>query len=133
MFSANLKPALRELAARSGRIVEFGDGDADEAVLGALKAVASADESSAQRAMLLKRGLIEMVKGQVVITERGYEMMQKAGVPPKLTPEERREEIAGTEEKRLSRFDHRGHREHRVELAQGQHANNRKWAANFIR
>jgi hypothetical protein len=109
LMSANLKPALRELAARSGRIVEFGDGDADDAVLGALKAVASADESSAQRAMLLKRGLIEMVKGQVVITERGYEMMQKAGVPPKLTPEERREEIAGTEEKRLSRFDHRGH------------------------
>jgi len=118
-FSANLKPALRELAARSGRIVEFGDGGADEAVLGALKAVASADESSAQRAMLLKRGLIEMVAGQVVITERGYEMMQKAGMPPKLTPEERREEIAGTEEKRLSRFNHRGHRGHGVELARG--------------
>ena len=109
---------VSELAARSGRIVEFGDGDADEAVLSALKAVASADESSAQRAMLLKRGLIEMVKGQVVITERGYEMMQKAGVPPKLTPEERREEIAGTEEKRLSMFDHRGRR---VEFAQGQY------------
>ena len=113
---------VSELAARSGRIVEFGDGDADEAVLSALKAVASADESSAQRAMLLKRGLIEMVKGQVVITERGYEMMQKAGVPPKLTPEERREEIAGTEERRLSMFDHRGHREHRVELARGDYA-----------
>ena len=150
-LSANLKPALRELAARSqqitefaqgqyvagllgiknavrlaarsGRIVEFGDGDADKAVLSALKAVASADESSAQRAMLLKRGLIEMVKGQVVITERGYEMMQKAGVPPKLTPEERREEIVGTEEKRLSMFDHRGHREHRVELARGDYLN----------
>lgn len=122
LFSANLKPALRELAARSGRIVEFGDGDADEAVLGALKAVASADETPAQRAMLLKRGLIEMVKGQVVINERGYEMMQKAGVPPKLTPEERREEIAGTEEKRLSRFDHRGHRERRVEFARGDYA-----------
>ena len=121
-FSANLKPALRELAARSGRIVEFGDGGADEAVLGALKAVASADESSAQRAMLLKRGLIEMVAGQVVITERGYEMMQKAGMPPKLTPEERREEIAGTEEKRLSRFNHRGHRGHGVELARGDYA-----------
>ena len=119
LMGSNLKPALRELAARSGRIVEFGDGDADEAVLSALKAVASADESSAQRAMLLKRGLIEMVKGQVVITERGYEMMQKAGVPPKLTPEERREEIAGTEEKRLSMFDHGGHREHRVEFARG--------------
>ncbi|NDG72642.1 MAG: hypothetical protein EBY32_15370 [Proteobacteria bacterium] len=65
--------------------------------------------------MLLKRGLIEMVKGQLVINERGYDMMKKAGVPPKLTPEERREEIMGTEEeKRLSRFDHRGHREHRV-------------------
>ena len=102
---------VSELAARSGRIVEFGDGEADDAVLSALKAVASADESSAQRAMLLKRGLIEMVAGQVVITERGYEMMQKAGMPPKLTPEERREEIAGTEEKRLSRFDHRGHGE----------------------
>ena len=96
---------VSELAARSGRIVEFGDGGADEAVLGALKAVASADESPAQRAMLLKQGLIEMVKGQVVITERGYEMMQKAGMPPKLTPEERREEIAGTEEKRLSMFE----------------------------
>ena len=119
LMSANLKPALRELAARSGRIVEFGDGDADEAVLSALKAVASADESSAQRAMLLKRGLIEMVKGQVVITERGYEMMQKAGVPPKLTPEERREEIAGTEEKRLSRFNHG----HGVELARGDYLN----------
>lgn len=118
LMGSNLKSALRELAARSGRIVEFGDGGADEAVLGALTAVASADESSAQRAMLLKRGLIEMVKGQVVITERGYEMMQKAGVPPKLTPEERREEIAGTEEKRLSMFDHR---EHRVEFAQGQY------------
>ncbi len=93
-FSANLKPALRELAARSGRILEFGDGEANEAVIAALKAVASADESPAQRSMLLKQGLIEMVKGQVVITERGYEMMQKAGVPPKLTPEERREEIA---------------------------------------
>ena len=94
-FSANLKPALRELAARSGRIVEFGDGDANEAVLGALKAVASADETPAQRAMLLKRGLIEMVSGQVVINERGYEMMQKAGVPPKLTPEERRRRSRG--------------------------------------
>ena len=103
-LSANLKLALRELAARSGRIVEFGDGGADETVLAALRAVASADETPAQRAMLLKRGLIEMVKGQVVINERGYDMMKKAGVPPKLTPEERREEIAGTEEKRLSRF-----------------------------
>jgi hypothetical protein len=97
--------AARELAARSGRIVEFGDGEADEAVLAALKAAASADESSAQRAMLLKSGLIEMVKGQLVINERGYDMMKKAGVPPKLTPEERREEIMGTEEKRLSRFE----------------------------
>ena len=113
-----MKLKLRELAARSGRIVEFGDGGADEAVIAALKAAASADESPAQRAMLLKRGLIEMVKGQLVINERGYDMMKKAGVPPKLTPEERREEIAGTEEeKRLSRFDHRGHREHRVENA----------------
>ena len=119
MMSANLKPALRELAARSGRIVEFGDGEADEAVIAALKAAASADETPAQRAMLLKRGLIQMVKGQLVINERGYEMMQKAGVPPKLTPEERREEIVGTEEKRLSRFDHRGHREHGVEFARG--------------
>jgi hypothetical protein len=97
----NLKTRIRELAARSGRIIEFGD--ANEVVLRALKAVASADETPAQRATLLKRGLIEMVRGQVVINERGYEMMQKAGVPPKLTPEERREEIAGTEEKRLSR------------------------------
>jgi hypothetical protein len=105
LMSADLKPALRELAARSGRIVEFGDGEADEAVLAALKAAASADESPAQRAMLLKRGLVEMVRGQVVITERGYDMMQKAGMPPKLTPEERREEIMGTEEKRLSRFE----------------------------
>ena len=121
-FSANLKPALRELAARSGRIVEFGDGGADEAVLGALKAVASADESPAQRAMLLKQGLIDMVAGQVVITERGYEMMQKAGMPPKLTPEERREEIAGTEEKRLSRFNHGEHGGHGVELARGDFA-----------
>jgi len=40
-------------------------------------------------------------------------------MPPKLTPEERREEIAGTEEKRLSRFNHRGHRGHGVELARG--------------
>jgi hypothetical protein len=100
-FSANLKPALRELAARSGRIVEFGDGEADETVIAALKAAASADESPAQRAMLLKRGLIQMVKGQLVINERGYDMMKKAGMPPKLTPEERREEIAGTGEKRL--------------------------------
>jgi hypothetical protein len=47
-------------------------------------------------------------------------MMKKAGVPPKLTPEERREEIMGTEEeKRLSRFDHRGHR---VEFARGDYA-----------
>jgi hypothetical protein len=97
--------AARELAARSGRIVEFGDGGADEAVLAALKAAASADESPAQRAMLLKSGLIEMVKGQLVINERGYDLMKKAGMPPKLTPEERREEIAGTEEKRLSRFE----------------------------
>jgi hypothetical protein len=44
--------------------------------------------------MLLQRGLIELVRGQVIINERGYEMMQKAGMPPKLTPEERREEIA---------------------------------------
>lgn len=43
--------------------MEFGDGEADEAVLAALKAAASADETPAQRAMLLKRGLIEMVKG----------------------------------------------------------------------
>jgi hypothetical protein len=122
-LSANLKPALRELAARSGRIVEFGDGEADEAVIAALKAAASADETPAQRAMLLKRGLIQMVKGQLVINERGYDMMKKAGVPPKLTPEERREEIMGTEEeKRLSRFDHRGHREHRVEFARGDYA-----------
>ena len=100
-----MKLKLRELAARSGRIVEFGDGEADEAVLAALKAAASADETPAQRAMLLKQGLIEMVKGQLVINERGYDMMKKAGMPPKLTPEERREEIAGTEEKRLSRFE----------------------------
>jgi len=100
-----MKLKLRELAARSGRIVEFGDGGADEAVLAALKAAASADETPAQRAMLLKRGLIEMVKGQLVINERGYDLMKKAGMPPKLTPEERREEIAGTEEKRLSRFE----------------------------
>lgn len=93
LMSANLKPALRELAARSGRFVEFGDGGADEAVLAALKAAASADETPAQRAMLLKRGLIQMVKGQLVINERGYDMMKKAGMPPKLTPEERREEI----------------------------------------
>ena len=99
--------------------MEFGDGGADDAVIAALKAAASADESPAQRAMLLKRGLIQMVKGQLVINERGYDMMKKAGMPPKLTPEERREEIAGTEEKRLSRFDHRGHREHRVEFARG--------------
>lgn len=105
-LSANLKPALRELAARSGRIVEFGHSEADGAVIAALKAAASADETPAQRSMLLKRGLIEMVKGQLVINERGYDMMQKAGVPPKLTPEERREEIMGTEEeKRLSRFN----------------------------
>jgi hypothetical protein len=104
-LDASLAPALRELAARSGRIVEFGDGAADEAVIAALKAAASADESPAQRAMLLKRGLIEMVKGQLVINERGYDLMKKAGMPPKLTPEERREEIAGTEEKRLSRFE----------------------------
>jgi hypothetical protein len=120
IMSANLKPALRELAARSGRIVEFGDGGADEAVIAALKAAASADESPAQRAMLLKRGLIEMVKGQLVINERGYDMMKKAGVPPKLTPEERREEIMGTEEeKRLSRFNHG---EHGVEFARGDYA-----------
>jgi hypothetical protein len=118
-LDANLKPALRELAARSGRIVEFGDGEADEAVLAALKAGASADETPAQRAMLLKRGLIEMVKGQLVINERGYAMMQKAGMPPKLTPEERREEIAGTEEKRLSRFNHGEHGGHGVEFARG--------------
>jgi hypothetical protein len=122
-FSANLKPALRELAARSGRIVEFGDGEANEAVIAALKAAASADESPAQRAMLLKQGLIEMVKGQVVINERGYDMMKKAGVPPKLTPEERREEIMGTEEeKRLSRFNHGGHGGHGVEFARGDYA-----------
>jgi hypothetical protein len=108
---------LRELAARSGRIVEFGDGEADEAVLAALKAAASADESLAQRAMLLKSGLVEMVKGQLVINERGYAMMQKAGMPPKLTPEERREEIAG--EKRLSRFNHGEHGGHGVEFAAG--------------
>ncbi len=96
---------VSELAARSGRIVEFGDGEADEAVIAALKAAASADETPAQRAMLLKRGLIQMVKGQLVINERGYDLMKKAGMPPKLTPEERREEIAGTEEKRLSRFE----------------------------
>jgi hypothetical protein len=88
-----MKLKLRELAARSGRIVEFGDGGANESVLMALKAAASADETPAQRAMLLKRGLIEMVKGQLVINERGYDMMKKAGMPPKLTPEERREEI----------------------------------------
>ena len=97
---------VSELAARSGRIVEFGDGEANEAVIAALKAAASADETPAQQAMLLKSGLIEMVKGQLVINERGYDMMKKAGMPPKLTPEERREEIAGTEEKRLSRFNH---------------------------
>jgi len=118
-FSANLAPALRELAARSGRIVEFGDGEADEAVIAALKAAASADETPAQRAMLLKRGLIEIVKGQLVINERGYDMMKKAGVPPKLTPEERREEIMGTEEKRLSRFNHGEHGGHGVEFARG--------------
>jgi hypothetical protein len=112
---------VSELAARSGRIVEFGDGAADDAVIAALKAAASADESPAQRSMLLKQGLIEMVKGQVVITERGYDMMQKAGMPPKLTPEERREEIAGSGEKRLSRFNHGEHGEHRVEFAQGQY------------
>ena len=48
-LSANLKPALRELAARSGRIVEFGDDEANGAVIAALKDVASADETSAQR------------------------------------------------------------------------------------
>jgi len=114
---------LRELAARSGRIVEFGDGEADEAVIAALRAAASADETPAQRAMLLKRGLIEMVKGQLVINERGYDMMKKAGVPPKLTPEERREEIMGTEEeKRLSRFNHGEHGGHGVEFARGDYA-----------
>jgi len=113
---------VSELAARSGRIVEFGDGEADEAVIAALKAAASADESPAQRAMLLKRGLIQMVKGQLVINERGYDLMKKAGMPPKLTPEERREEIAGTEEKRLSRFNHGEHGGHGVEFARGDYA-----------
>jgi len=123
LMSANLKPALRELAARSGRIVEFGHSEAEDAVIAALKAAASADETPAQRAMLLKRGLIEMVKGQLVINERGYDMMKKAGVPPKLTPEERREEIMGTEEeKRLSRFNHGEHGGHGVEFARGDYA-----------
>ena len=58
---------LRELAARSGRIVEFGDGDADEGVLSALKAVAGADESPAQRAMLLKRVPATVLKIGVVV------------------------------------------------------------------
>lgn len=93
-LSAALKPALRELAARSERLVELADGGDGAEVLTALKAVARAKESAAQRQMLLQRGLIEMVRGEVVINERGYALMKKAGVPPKLTPEERREEIA---------------------------------------
>jgi hypothetical protein len=83
--------------------VELGDDEANGAVIAALKDVASADESPAQRAMLLSRGLIEMVKGKVVITERGYKIMQGAGVPPKLTPNERRKEIA--EKREFARGD----------------------------
>jgi DNA repair protein RadC len=58
-----------------------------------LQAVASNTATDEDFAELAKDGLVETHRGERVITNKGYDLMAKAGTPPRLTRKERIEEI----------------------------------------
>jgi site-specific DNA-cytosine methylase/DNA repair protein RadC len=62
-------------------------------VLEKLAAVAGNTASEADVADLRQRGMVDIYRGQRVINQKGYDLMAKAGIAPRLTRNERVEEI----------------------------------------